>query len=152
MTLGEYASVLAGIVGLLAVVLLHYVQWKRVGRDPERGTIIPLFEPPRGLSPAAVRYVLHMGFDDKAFAAAIIDMAVKGYLVIDGEKRKFTLRRKMESKAGLSPGEKKVAGKLFHSLRTEVELKNDNHKRYRRCPRRPQGCTQGGIRAGFLRS
>ena len=125
--LGEYASLLAGVVGLLLVLTLHYVQWKRVGRDPERGVIIPLFEPPKGLSPAAVRYVLRMGFDDKAFAAAIIDMAVKGYLVIDGEKRKFTLRRKTESRAGLSPGEKKVAGRLFHNLRTEVELKNDNH-------------------------
>ncbi len=127
MTLGDHASVLAGIVGLLLVVALHYMQWKRVGRDPERGVIIPLFEPPKGLSPAAVRYVLNMRFNDKAFAAAIVDMAVKGYLVIDAEKRKFTLRRKTESKAGLSPGEKKVAGKLFHSARTEVELKNKNH-------------------------
>ena len=31
--------------------------WLRVGRDPRRGTVIPLFAPPDGMSAAAVRYV-----------------------------------------------------------------------------------------------
>ena len=54
--------------------------WLRVGRDPAKGTIIPLFEPPKGFSPAAVRFLMRMGFDAKTFAAAVLDMAVKGYL------------------------------------------------------------------------
>ena len=52
--------------------------WYRVGRDPATGTIIPLFTPPAGFSPAGVRFVSRMGYDDKAFAAAVVDMAVKG--------------------------------------------------------------------------
>ena len=35
-----------------------------------RGTIIPLFGPPDGMSAAAVRYVDQMGFDNSAFTAA----------------------------------------------------------------------------------
>ena len=46
------------------------------------GTIIPLFAPPDGMSPAAVRYVDRMGFDDRAFTAAIINLGVNGHLRI----------------------------------------------------------------------
>ena len=53
-----------------------------VGRDPPNGTIIPLFDPPDGMSPAAVRYVDRMSFDDRCFAAAIVDLGVKGHLRI----------------------------------------------------------------------
>ena len=31
--------------------------WKRAGRGPEAGTIVPLFSPPDGLSAAAMRYI-----------------------------------------------------------------------------------------------
>ena len=46
----------------------------------------------RVAAPAAARYVTRMGFDDKAFAAAIVSMAVKGYLTIEEDSRKtYTL-------------------------------------------------------------
>ncbi len=42
-------------------------QWLRYGRDPSPGTIIPVFEPPSGMSAAGMRYVDQgAGFDDKA--------------------------------------------------------------------------------------
>ena len=41
----------------------------KVGRDPPKGVIVPLFAPPTGMGPAGVRYVVKQGFDDKAFAA-----------------------------------------------------------------------------------
>jgi uncharacterized membrane protein YgcG len=82
----------AFVLGGLAVVLLYYlVVWWRVGRDPAPGTIVPLYEPPPGLSPAAVRYLTQMGFDNKAFAAAVIDMAVKKKLTIQQEAGKYTI-------------------------------------------------------------
>ncbi|MCX6349132.1 MAG: DUF2207 domain-containing protein, partial [Candidatus Aureabacteria bacterium] len=70
-------------VGLLAIILLvvyYLVVWVMAGRDPAQGTIIPLFSPPENLSPAAVRFIGRMGFDNKALASAVIDMAVKGIL------------------------------------------------------------------------
>lgn len=48
-------------------------------------TIIPLFEPPIGLSPAAIRYIYQKKYDNTVFASMIVDLAVKGYLKIKYE-------------------------------------------------------------------
>jgi len=66
----------------LGVLVYYLIAWARVGRDPPKGTIIPLFHPPKGMSPAAVRYVLKMGYDDTCLTANLISLAVKGYLRI----------------------------------------------------------------------
>ena len=125
--LSDNADALAGVVGLLLVLGVSFVIWLRVGRDPACGTIVPLFAPPKGLSPAAVRYVLRMGFDDKAFAAAIVDMAVKGALAIDATGRATVLRRLDPKAPGLSPGERRIAGQLFGAQRDSVAVKDGNH-------------------------
>ena len=49
-------------LAVLVVLTYYLVVWFRVGRDPVKGLIIPLFEPPPGLSPAAMRLVRRMGF------------------------------------------------------------------------------------------
>ncbi len=51
----------------------------RLAAIPRAGTIIPLYEPPAKFSPAAVRYLVRMGFDDKGFhRRCILNLAVKG--------------------------------------------------------------------------
>jgi len=67
-------------LGLLLVVGYYVYAWRKVGHDPRRGTIIPLFAPPDGMSPAAVRYVWRMGCDDKTFSAALVDLGVHGHV------------------------------------------------------------------------
>ena len=123
------------VVGLggLAVVSAYYLfAWLRVGRDPPKGVIIPLFEPPEGLSPAAVRYVLHMGYDHKCLSAAIISMAVKGYVTIEEDDGDYTLvRREDADEQKLSPDEQKVARKLLGHL-ASVELDNTNCRRFQK--------------------
>ncbi len=65
--------------GGLIVLLAYYVgMWFFVGRDPEKGTIMPLYEPPNNLSPAAVRFITKMGYDNKAFAATHCQYGGKG--------------------------------------------------------------------------
>jgi len=115
--------------GFAAVLLLIYylVVWHRVGRDPEAGIMIPRFKPPKGLSPAAARYVYKMGFDHRAFAAAVINMAVKGYLLIEQDDKEFTLQKTGHADSSvLSPGERKLAKKLFTG-RTAITLEKTNH-------------------------
>ncbi len=120
-------AVFVAISGLLVLLVYYLIVWNRVGRDPEPGTIIPLFEPPPGLSPAAARFVIEMGFDHKGFAAALVNMAVKKYLVIAEKKGVFTLHRSSSGQeADLSRGEKKSAEKLFAS-HDQLELKQANH-------------------------
>lgn len=103
-----------GAIGLLILFAYLLFGWFRVGRDPKKGAIIPRFTPPEGFSPAACRYVLNMEFDNKSFTAAIVNMAVKGYLVIDKSKSYYRLEKKTDDTSMLSTAEKKVAEDLFH--------------------------------------
>ena len=121
-----------GLVGLGVLLSYYLLVWLRVGRDPEAGTIVPLFHPPGKLSPAAMRYVYRMGFDNKAYAAAIINMAVKGYLTIDDHKKSYRVTRvDGVNESVLSKGETKVARALFGRARS-VEFERENNKRIRK--------------------
>jgi hypothetical protein len=65
-----------GVVLLPILLLLYYVIiWLRVGRDPKPGTVVPCYEPPAKLSPAAMRYVRTAGSDGKSLAAVLVDLA-----------------------------------------------------------------------------
>jgi hypothetical protein len=120
-------------IGLLALTGYYLVVWFLVGKDPAKGTIIPLFSPPRWLSPGAVRCLMRMGsFDHKALAATVVGMAVKGYLTIsESDSHSFTLIRTGTDGVGLSAGELKVAKELFGST-DKVKLASTNHKSIRK--------------------
>jgi uncharacterized membrane protein YgcG len=117
---------IAGVVGLIVLLVYYVGMWFSVGRDPEKGTIVPLYEPPDNLSPAAVRFITEMGYDDKAFAATVVNMAVKGFLTISEKAGEYTLQKNPESKAALSRDEQGVASKLFVSG-SSIVLKQTNH-------------------------
>ncbi len=90
-----------------------------------RGTIIPLFAPPAGLSPESVRFIHKMAYDRKAFAAALINMAVKGFLTISQDDGgTYTLKRtgKTVGDCALSPNEIALADALFDELTGSIEL------------------------------
>ena len=86
------ATLVLGL-GLLLGFLWYGWTWNKIGRDPAKGVIIPQFKPPDGISPSACRYLLDMGFKNQAFTAAIISLAVKGFLRIEEKNKEFTLRR-----------------------------------------------------------
>jgi len=101
-------------LAVLALLAYYFVIWFKVGRDPQKGLIIPLYGPPQGLSPAAVRFVKRMGFDDKAFAATLVHMAVEGRLIIEDQAGDFTLRRpQTKPPSPLTGPEAKILSKLF---------------------------------------
>ncbi|QNN66657.1 DUF2207 domain-containing protein [Sphingomonas lutea] len=78
--LADNGPPLVGGLSFLGLLAFYYVAWARVGRDPRKGTVVPLFAPPDDLSPAAMRYVTRMGLDNRAFAAALVDMGVRGHI------------------------------------------------------------------------
>jgi uncharacterized membrane protein YgcG len=126
----DNAGVIVALLGLFALGIYYLVTWWQHGRDPKRGTIIPLYNAPAGLSPEAVRYIHRMAYDRKAFAAALINMAVKGYLKISEEHGTYTLERvgKSEMDCGLSPGEIGMGTALFAGgSHSKIELKQSNH-------------------------
>jgi hypothetical protein len=90
------------------VLLYNYFAWSAVGRDPARGTIIPLFHPPKGMSPALMHYIGNMGFKSSgwtAFTAAIFDLGVKGLIQIDKTGKALTLTATGKAADKLPPGE-----------------------------------------------
>jgi uncharacterized membrane protein YgcG len=124
----DNADAIAAVLGILVLFIFYSVAWWEYGRDPRRGTIIPLFAPPAGLSPEAVRYIWKMSYDRKSFAAALINMAVKGYLKIREAKGTYTLERtgKGDSDADLTPTERRLAQRLFDDG-DKIVLTQDNH-------------------------
>ncbi len=131
--LSDNGSAFAGTAGI-AVLLAYYVlAWIKVGRDPEKGVVIPLFEAPKGFSPDAVRYVMRMGFDDKAFAAAVVNMAVKGFITIkEDEGGEYSLVKNGSDETALSATEKKIAQEFFSGSRDTVLIKKGNHETIRK--------------------
>lgn len=114
------------VLGSALLAAYYAYAWMRVGRDPAEGTVIPLFAPPNNMSPAAVRYVDMMGFDDRAFTAAIINLGVNGHLRIVESGSSETLTHRTGGRA-VAPEEQGLASKLFRSG-SSVKLTQSNHK------------------------
>ena len=114
------------VAGLVMVLGYYILIWLLVGMDPAPGTIVPLYGPPKGFSPAAVRYLVKMGFDHKAFAANLIDLAVKGAVTIEQEGHEYFVRRKTVACSGLLPDESQLLGKLVGSC-SLLRLEQRNH-------------------------
>ena len=96
------------------MTLAYYLlAWIRVGHDPEAGVIIPHYEPPKGFSPASTRYIRQMGYDHKAFTAALVNLAVKGLLQIREDDEGFSVERTGKPALELAAGEKALLKGLF---------------------------------------
>ena len=113
-------------LGLLLVLFVYYLLvWHNVGRDPARGTIIPLYTPPKGYSPASMRFINRMGYDDKTFSTAILNLAVKGFLGIEQLGEDYRLNRTTpRPDLKLAAGENTLHSKLFRS-RNSIDLGKD---------------------------
>ncbi|TVP54849.1 MAG: DUF2207 domain-containing protein [Gemmatimonadales bacterium] len=57
--------------------------WQRKGRDPERRAIVVAYEPPADLSPAEVGTLVDHRAEMHDITATLVDLAVRGYLVIE---------------------------------------------------------------------
>ena len=85
--LSDMREIILPILGVVLVLGYHVTAWSRVGRDPPKGTIIPLFHPPKDFSPALTHYVHYWGFRNwTAFTATLFDLGVKGLVRIDNPK------------------------------------------------------------------
>ena len=118
--------VLAGFAGMLAYVV---PVWNRFGKDPEEGVLVTRYEPPQGFSPASLRYIRQMYYDNKTMTAAILNLAVKGYLRINDLGSKHTLF-KLEpgpDAPALATGEAELYDALFKDGK-RVVLEQDNHE------------------------
>ena len=134
-----------------ALLLGYYVlAWLKVGRDPERGVIIPRFGPPKGFSPAMVRMLWRMKFDSEAFTAGIVDMAVKGALTI-AENGAMRLELAGQAPASLSAGERAAWDELRKGG-THIELRNTSHLVVNRARQAMKSALSKELSATYFRS
>jgi uncharacterized membrane protein YgcG len=124
--ISDNAGFFALALGLLASAGYFLFAWNRVGRDPEKGTVIPLFAPPKGMGPACVRYVSRYGSDEKGFAAALVGLGVKGRVKIADDDDGFSITKLAEPADRKPLTESERA--LYQALPTgTTELKQANH-------------------------
>jgi len=144
------------LIGFALLIGYYYFIWNRVGRDPPGRVIIPEYEIPIGQSPASMRYLLRMGYDNECFAAAILSLAVKGCLRIEqssgvlGFGKTFTLLRESSASAdALTADEAKLLAKLFEGG-DALELEQKNHRRVRGARSSHESVLERDFKRGFF--
>jgi uncharacterized membrane protein YgcG len=130
----DYAPPLVGLIGLLGLCTFYFIAWKRAGRNPRAGTAVPIFAPPDELTPAGMRYVTRMGADNRAFAAALVDMGVRGHIRLSEEEGGWfsgnkTVVERLEAATPL-PDEEQAALAQLARTGESVEMVQKNHERF----------------------
>ena len=132
--LADYGPPFAGLLALLGLVTFYYIAWQRAGRDPRAGTVVPIFSPSDDLSPAGMRYVTKMGADNRAFAAALVDMGVRGHVRLVEEDRgwlsgKKTRIERLDSSTPLSADEEAALDELCRPGES-IKMEQKNHEKF----------------------
>ncbi len=118
--------------GSLLLLAYYLIAWRMTGRDPEAGVIVPRYRPPKGYSPASMRYVEKMGYDNKCFTAAIISLASKDALTIKEQAGEFDLQRSDWTPPELAAGENEVLTGLFGTGSGVLSIRQSNHSKLSR--------------------
>ena len=127
--LADNANLLVALAGL-GLMLAYYVPvWRKHGKDPVPGVIVTRYEPPAGFSPASLRYIRQMYYDDKVMTAAVVNLAVKGYLHIEESGGSHWLRKVDATwlRPALAAGERELYEGLFADGDV-IELDDKNHE------------------------
>ena len=127
--LKDNRNLLAALGGFILLLAYYIPVWIKHGKDPDEGVIVTRYEPPKGFSPASLRYIRQMYYDNKVMTAAIVNLAVKGYLTIKNKDDTHSVHKKSRigALAPMAPGEKELYEELFAEADV-VTLKDLNHE------------------------
>lgn len=119
--LAQNATFAVVVVRIVIVLFYYCVAWMLVGRDPRSGVIVVAYEPPPRLSPAGMCFLRHMGYNDRVFVSAAVDLAVKRYLAIEQEGSVYRLKKLRDEDGSLPPEENNLLRILFRNNH-EIDL------------------------------
>ncbi len=127
--LSDNINLLVAVAGFILILAYYIPVWRRYGKDPEEGVIIARYEPPDGYSPASLRYIRQMYYDGKVMTAAVVNLAVKGYLCINkhGSEHSLTKTDPGESPPRFASGEKDLYEALFRDGKSVI-LDDEYHE------------------------
>ncbi|GIZ10763.1 DUF2207 domain-containing protein [Pseudomonas sp. NCCP-436] len=112
--LHDNLGLVLGALALLGVLAFYLLAWRLVGRDPQKGLIIPLFQGPEGMTPLQAGYLWHRGLrggfaPSRAFSVWLTDMAIRRQLALEDK-----------SKGGFLLSRRRSAGQLSDELDREL--------------------------------
>jgi uncharacterized membrane protein YgcG len=132
--LSQNLGVAAGLAGLALTLAFLWWRWLLVGRDPREGPKFPRYEAPKGVGPAAVRFIHKQRYDERCFAAALLGLGSRGFLGIKQLPKGYRLTP-TGNKVEMLPGDSALA-QLASSARTigteydpEVQAARAAHER-----------------------
>lgn len=110
---GSLSLLLASFLGVLTFLVRSF---RKVGEDPPKEPVFARYEPPEGLSPAAVHHIFFRGLRGHgALISTLVGLGAQGVLEIDASDKKSTvLTRKPQARvASLSAEEQQLDESLF---------------------------------------
>lgn len=120
-TLGERYGSPYYLAPLLLMII--YVSARRyLRRNVEPYSTAPQYEPPAGLSPAALRYILRGGVDGTSIAASLTSLAVRGYIEVQakGASYAFWRTQKCDTELNQLPAEEAAMARLLFDASANV--------------------------------
>jgi hypothetical protein len=130
----------------LAFFIMFYVWWNN-GRDPRLRPIAAQYEPPDKLSPGEVGTLVDNSADMRDITASIVDLAVRGYLVIEQKNQDhllglihdknyiFHLKKPLAEWSSLKPHERALLDGIFAGGTTpDVSLSDLQNRFYTNLP------------------
>jgi uncharacterized membrane protein YgcG len=131
----------------IPVFLFMYWLWYTRGRDPRTGPIAVQYAPPDGMTPAEAGTLVDDNVDMRDITATIVDLAVRGYLVIEEKDKSqlmglisnkeyiFHLKKKPAEWAGLKPHELVLLAGIFaDGILADVDLSTLQNHFYTKLP------------------
>ncbi len=133
----DNGSTLVALLGLWALAFFYSMAWKRVGRDPDAGTMVPLFAPPDDLSPAALRYMIKEKVDARSMSASLVNLGVRGKLklVKDDGGWLSSATTTIEGTGAGKPGpaeEEQLLTTLIGGATGSIKMSKDEHATFER--------------------
>jgi hypothetical protein len=103
--------------------LYYVIVWLAVGRDPKPGPLVPRYEAPEGLSPAAVRYIMTSGSDRKTLVAVLLSLAAKKCIDLRPEGSSYVATRLVGDAPDALAAEEKLTFNFLFDPATRQKLK-----------------------------
>ncbi|MEE9447373.1 MAG: DUF2207 domain-containing protein [Arenicellales bacterium] len=129
---------LSGLALLLLMPFYYIKAWLEVGRDPNKGVVVADYHPVRKMSPAAHHFISRNRTSNTTFAAALMNMAVKGYVKIHQTgKKSYTVEKTTPTMPAeqLSKGEHILYAELFKGT-SNIDLSKGYEPKVARAKRR----------------
>ncbi len=132
----------------ILVFFFMFWLWSTRGRDPRVGSVAVQYEPPDGLTPAEAGTLVDEQAAMRDITATIVDLAVRGYIVIEEKEKSgiagmllhskdytFHLKKGLREWPGLKAHELALLGGIFsNGALTDVDLSSLQNVFYKTLP------------------